>query len=328
MPNTDYIGEPETSVKTFVTNTARAGQRGGDMNTRRITAGKVIASLRLFALPISLLSVPMVTAAVLPHTRWRWDVLIVSTAGVAFLHLTGNLLNDYFDYLFAVDRYDSADDASRPGRSLVRGDLLPIDVLIEALICLALAGLSGIYLLRECGWALMWFGLIGLAGLYAYTGPPFKLKNNALGELTMFAVFGPALGLGAAYAQTGRLEPMALWVSLVPGLATAATLSGNNFRDREEDGQAGIRTIARFYNGRVAQVVYFVLSIAAALVPFTLAALGLAPRILLGAPLLLLLLVRPYQNMWQGQRQPDIDAATVRFEAALLLALLLAFVLR
>lgn len=296
------------------------------MSTRRITAGKVIASLRLFALPISLLSVPMVTAAVLSPARWRWGILVASTAGVAFLHLTGNLLNDYFDYLFAVDRHDGADDASRPGRLLVRGDLWPSDVLIESLICLALAGLTAIYLLLECGWSLVWFGLIGFAGLYAYTGPPFKLKNNAMGELTMFAVFGPALGLGAAYAQTGRLETMALWVSLVPGLATAATLSGNNFRDREEDGRAGIRTIARFYGGRVAQVVYFALSIAAALVPFTLAVLGLAPRILLGAPLLLLLLARPYGKMWRGKRQPDIDAATVRFEAALLLAMLLAFV--
>jgi len=298
------------------------------MSTRRITAGKVIASLRLFALPISLLSVPMVTAAVLPPARWRWDILIASTAGVALLHLTGNLLNDYFDFLYSVDRHDGADDVSRPGRSLVRGDLLASDVLIEALLCLAFAGLTAIYLIHVCGGSLVWFGLIGIAGLYAYTGPPFKLKNNALGELTMFVVFGPALGLGAAYAQTGRLEPMALWVSLVPGLATAATLSGNNFRDREEDGRAGIRTIALFYDGWVAQVVYFALSIAAALVPFALAALGLAPQILLGAPLLLLLLARPYRNMWRGKRQPDVDAATVRFEAALLLAMLLVFVVQ
>jgi 1,4-dihydroxy-2-naphthoate polyprenyltransferase len=300
------------------------------MNTtarpRRLAPGAIIASLRLFALPISLLSVPMVTAAVLPPPRWRWDILILSTAGVACLHLVGNLLNDYFDHKFSVDRHNPEDDGTRPGRVLVRGDLRPADVLIEALVCSAAAGLIALYLVWECGASLVWFGLIGIAGLYAYTGPPFKLKNNALGELTMFVVFGPALGLGAAFAQTGRLELMALWVSLVPGLATAATLAGNNFRDRDEDARAGIRTIAQFRHGTAARVVYVVLAIGAALVPFVLAALRLAPPALLGAPLLLLLLARPFRNMASGKRQPDIDVETVRFEAALLVAMLIAFV--
>ena len=53
----------------------------------RITVGKIVASLRLFALPISLFTVPMVTAAVLPPAHWDWPVLIASTLGVAMLHL-------------------------------------------------------------------------------------------------------------------------------------------------------------------------------------------------------------------------------------------------
>ncbi len=296
--------------------------------SRRITPGKVIASLRLFALPISLISVPMITAAVLPPSRWRWDILIASTVGVALLHLVGNLLNDYFDFKFSVDRHDPSDDGTRPGRLLVRGDLRPSDVLIEALVCAVLAGLIALYLVWKCGWPLVWFGLAGIVGLYAYTGPPFKLKHNALGELTMFVVFGPAICLGAAFAQTGRLEPMALWLSFTPGFATAATLAGNNFRDREEDGRAGIRTLAQFRHGTVVRVAYFVLALGAAWVPCVMAALGMAPKALLGAPLLLVLLARPFRNMWNGTRQPDIDVETVRFEAALLVLMWIVFVVR
>lgn len=292
---------------------------------RRITAGAVIASLRLFSLPMSVLTVPMVTAAVLPPAYWNWDILIAAAAAVACLHLVGNLLNDYFDFRSGVDRLDGTEDLSRPGRLLVRGELLPSDVLAEALVFLVLAGLCAVYLLNQCGLSLAWFGLAGLAGAYAYTGPPFKLKNHALGELTMFVVFGPALGLGAAYAQTGRLEPMAGWVSFAPGLATAAVLTGNNFRDRDEDGQAGVRTLAHYRHGAIARIAYFTFTAGAALVPLVLAALGLAPRVLFGAPLLLLLLMRAYRNVWQWKRQPDIDAETARFAAVLMLAMLLAF---
>ena len=295
--------------------------------TRRITVGKVIASLRLFALPISLLSVPMATAAVLPPSRWHWGVLVAATAVVSLLHLAGNLLNDFFDFGSRVDTADDEEDSCRPGRLLVRGALLPRDVLTEAIVCLILANIFGGYLLWKCGFSLLWFALVGVAGLYAYSAPPFNLKHRALGELTMFVVFGPALGLCAAFAQTGRLEPAALWISFVPGFATAATLSGNNFRDREEDGRAGIRTLALFGCGKIVRIAYFALVFGAVAVPVVLAVIGKGPMLLLAAPLLMFMLGRPFACMWKGHRLPDIDARTARFETALLLLILAAYVI-
>jgi len=294
---------------------------------RRVTVGKVIASLRLFALPISLLSVPMAVAAVLPPSQWRWGLLLATTAAVSLLHLAGNLLNDYFDFGASVDNADDAKDGARPGRLLVRGDLLPGDVLTEALICLALAAVLGAYLLWQCGPALLGFALVGGAGLYAYSAPPFNLKHRAMGELTMFVVFGPTMGLCAAFVQTGRLELAALWVSFVPGFATAATLAGNNFRDREEDGRAGIKTLAQFGRGEAARVAYYLLVLGAVAVPVILAVAGKGPKVLLAAPLLMVMLRHPFACMWNRQRLPDIDARTARFEAALLLLILAAYVI-
>jgi 1,4-dihydroxy-2-naphthoate octaprenyltransferase len=293
---------------------------------RRITVKAVITSLRLFALPISVLTVPMVTAAILPVGRWHWGILLATTACVACLHLAGNLLNDYFDFLGEVDR-DIPDDDARPGRVLVRGQLLPRDILIEAWICLLLAGMFGAFLVSQRGPMLLWFALAGVAGLYAYTGPPFKLKSHALGELTMVWAFGPPLGLAIAFAQTGQFELRAIWVSLVSGLATACTLSGNNYRDRVEDGQAGIKTIAQFADGRIARNVYFSLAIVSVSIPVILAMVGQGPLILLGAPLTLLLLRYTFASMMQCRRLADIDVRTARFEAVLLLFMLLAYML-
>jgi 1,4-dihydroxy-2-naphthoate octaprenyltransferase len=290
---------------------------------RQVTPGKLLRALRAFSLPASVLPVLLATAAVAPVGRWRWDVLLAALAGAGLLHLAGNLLNDYFDYRYKVDRR-THDDDNRPGRLLVRRQLLPNDVLVEALACLAAALALGGYLTWQCGWGIVWFGLAGGAGLYAYTGPPLKLKYRALGELNIFLVFGPLLMAGSAWAQTGRWEPMALLLSIPVGLATTAILVGNNFRDRQEDGQAGIRTIGHFANGNVARLVYVALVTGAAL---GLAGIGLFTGrwLLLACPLTLLLLGKALGCILRNQRLPDIDAHTARFEAVLLVVATAAF---
>ncbi|MBS3735338.1 MAG: hypothetical protein KGY99_10515, partial [Phycisphaerae bacterium] len=66
------------------------------------------------------------------------------------------------------------------------------------------------------------------------------------------------------------------------------------------------------------------LATAATGIPAGLAALGGAPRVLLGAPLLLVLLATPFGAMRRGRRLPDADALTARFAAALIAAIALA----
>jgi len=285
-----------------------------------------LRALRAFSLPVSVLPVLVATAAVRPMGQWNWPILAASAVSVALLHCAGNLLNDYFDFRSGVDRRISG-DAGRPGRLLVRGQLRPRDILIEALGCLALAAAGVGYLLCRRRPGALAFALAAVAGLYAYTGPPFRLKHRAMGELLIFVVFGPALMLGAGYAQLGRV-PWALAPLSVPvGLATVAILVSNNLRDRREDGDAGVVTLARLAGGRVARALYVALELACVAGLAALAAGGRAPRALLGAPVLLVLLVRPMRAVWQDRRLPDIDAQSARFEAVLLVGVFLAYAL-
>jgi len=292
---------------------------------RQVTAGKLFKAVRAFSLPVSVLPVFLATAAVLRPSQWRWDVLICAAVGAGLLHCAGNLLNDYFDFLSKVDRR-TRDDDFRPGRLLVYRLLLPRDVMIEAIVCLAaVAAISG-YLIWQCGPGLVGFVLAAVAGLYAYTGPPFRLKYHALGEAVIFVTFGPLLMLGAAWVQTGRLELTALLLSLPVGLATTAILVGNNFRDRQEDAQAGIKTIGHFAGGNVARFTYLATVISSTLAVAAIAAAGRGPRPLIFAPLTLGLLAKPLRFILKGQRLPDIDAQTARFETILLLGVLATYV--
>jgi len=279
-----------------------------------------LRALRAFSFPVSVLPVLVAVAAVRSVAEWDWPVLVASVVGVLSLHAAGNLLNDYFDFRAGVDRKVQGDQ-QRPGRLLVRGELTTGDVLTEAVVCLGLAALVGLYLLWKCGPGLLWFGAIAALALYAYTGPPFRLKYRALGEPLVFLVFGPLLMLGAAYAQSGRFEWPALVLSIPVGFATTAVLVVNNIRDQEEDRAAGIVTLTQVTGIGVVRALYVVLVVAFVLALAFLGALRIWPRFLVVSPLWLLLVRRPLFSIWRGNRIPDIDARTARFETVVLLFL-------
>jgi len=284
-----------------------------------------LRALRAFSFPVSVLPVLVATAAVYPYWQWRWDILLASVLGAVLLHAAGNLLNDYFDFRAGVDRKLDGDEG-RPGRILVRGELLPKDVLIEVGMCLLVLTPVAGYLLWKCGPGLLWFGLAALAALYAYTGPPFALKYRAMGEPVIFFIFGPVLMVGAAYAQTAHWEWSALVASIPVGLATTAILVGNNLRDTEEDSTAGITTLTRLAGNRFARTVYVTLVLTSALVVSMLGVSGLGPRSFAAAPVLLVLVYGPLACVWRGKRIPDIDVQTARFETVLLVFLIVMLV--
>ena len=116
------------------------------------------------------------------------------------MHAIGNLLNDYYDYRSGVDAR-TEDDEGRPGRFLVKGILLPKDVLRLVLILSIPLAPMGAFLIWRGGWPVAAIAAAGLFGGYAYTGPPFAFKYRGLGELCIFIVYGPAIVIGAGYMQ-------------------------------------------------------------------------------------------------------------------------------
>ena len=289
--------------------------------------GKRFGAMRAFALPVSVLPVLVATAAVREPGEWHWGVLIASMLGAAFLHVAGNLFNDYFDFKSGVDR-KVAGDENRPGRQLVRGELTPKDILTEAAVFVLLTLLVGGYLVWQCGGELLWFAGAAFASIYWYTGPPFKMKYRALGEPLIFLVFGPILMLGAGYAQTGKLEWLVLLLSVPVGLATTAILTANNIRDQEEDQVGGIRTLAQVIGIRALRWFYILLVAGCVLFLAVLGVVGLGLGMLVCAPILLVLLAKPLKCVWGKTRLPDIDAQTARFASVMLVFLLVALLLR
>lgn len=285
-----------------------------------------LRAVRAFSFPLSVMPVFVAAAFVLPMSQWHWDILLASVFGVVLLHAAGNLLNDYFDFRSGVDR-KVAGDEERPGRLLVRGELRPADVLAGAVACLVLAMPAIWYLATMCGPMVLWFVGAALFALYAYTGPPFRIKYRALGEPLIFIVLGPLLVTGSAYAQTGRWDWPVVLLSIPIGMVSTAVLLGNNIRDVEEDRSAGITTLAHHLTPDTAGKVY---ALCVLIPPLAVTCLAAAGVLKTGALLCLVSLVPAYfliRSALSYCRIPDVDTRTARYAALFFLTLWLGMTL-
>ena len=282
--------------------------------------GTVIKSVRSFSFPLSILPVPLATAAALPVREWKLDLLFASMVGVMLFHAAGNLLNDYYDFRSGVDRRVNGDE-NRPGRVLVKGILKPSDILNEVIICL-LALIPVIsYIIFRSSLSVLYFGAAALIGLYIYTGPPFKIKYRALGDLLIMLVFGPILMTGAAFAQTGKIAIEVVLLSIPIGIFTTAVVFGNSIRDLEEDAQASILTLP----GRLGKKLADRFFVAGIFFPPVAVLVMVALHILPLRALLTLITIIPAlflsKKLLSIARIPDIDSRTAQLATVFIVLL-------
>jgi len=150
-----------------------------------------------------------------------------------------NFANDYYDFI------KGADTAARvgPTRAVAAGLVRP-EVMRRAMIgVFAAAFFAGLGLVA---WGGPWLIVIGVASIacgVAYTGGPFPLGYNGLGDVFVFVFFG-LVAVGATYfVQAGRLTTEAVVAGIPIGLLAANILVVNNYRDVETDTVAGKRTL-------------------------------------------------------------------------------------
>lgn len=151
-----------------------------------------------------------------------------------------NLANDYFDHLKDID------SAERKGPTRVaQSGLIPMGHLkIGIILVFALTALIGVYLISVGGPVILAVGIASLLAALAYSGGPYPLSSNGLGDLFAFLFFGPVAVVGTCYVQTLRLSPLALAAAIPIGALTTAILIVNNYRDIDTDARAGKRSLA------------------------------------------------------------------------------------
>jgi len=199
--------------------------------------------------------------------------------GFALLVQIGtNFANDYLDGVRGTD----TEARLGPTRAVAQGLVAPRTMKWAALGTLALAFCLGLSLIAFGGWQLLVVGVASVICAWIYTGGPFPLAYNGLGDIFVVLFFG-LIAVGCTYyVQVGSVSQEVLWLGVACGLIVNNILVVNNYRDIDEDTQASKRTLVVLLGRRWALYQYGGSLLLAGGVLFRLANQGYGAWLLLG----------------------------------------------
>jgi 1,4-dihydroxy-2-naphthoate octaprenyltransferase len=256
---------------------------------------------------------------------FSWIFYLITLLGTILLHAATNLINDYYDVKSGVDTQEVATAQYRP-HPLVEGKLKTEHVGLAAYLLYGLSTIIGILLAAIRGWELLWIGFLGAFASLTYTAPPLKYKYSALGEISVFLMWGPLMVAGSYFVQRQSFSIDAFWISLPFGVLVALVLLANNIRDINHDRDRGILTLAIILGQRKGLLLYGALVILAYLGLILMSIIGplylWSLIVLLSMPLALRLLRQMLKKI-----PADADARTAQLDTAFGVLLVISLVL-
>lgn len=198
-----------------------------------------IEASRPKTLPAAIIPVLVGTALATAHGRADYGVAAVCLIFALLVQVGTNFANDYFDFVQGADTPERVG----PRRAVAAGLVAPRTMLVATWLVLGAAFLVGLLLIRAGGWILLPVGVVSILCAVAYTGGPYPLGYNGLGDLFVFIFFGLVAVCATFYVQVGTIGADAVACAAAVGLLAANILVANNYRDAETDGRAGKRTL-------------------------------------------------------------------------------------
>jgi len=200
-------------------------------------------------LPAAVAPVLVATALALRDGGYDAPAALACLVFALLIQIGTNFANDYYDFL------KGADTAERvgPRRAVASGLITPASMKGAMMGVFIAAFVSGLTLLSYGGWPLLIIGVASIICGVVYTGGPYPLGYNGLGDVFVFVFFG-LVAVGATYfVQTGRIWGETLLVGAGIGALATNILVVNNYRDVDTDAKAGKRTLAVRFGRRFAR---------------------------------------------------------------------------
>ena len=188
---------------------------------------------------------------------------LATLIAAVLIQIGTNLANDYYDFVRGADN----EGRIGPRRVSQAGLISPIKVKQAMILSLGTAFLFGIYLVAVGGWVIALIGLVSILCAVGYTAGPFALAYNGLGDVFVFAFFGPIAVAGTYWVQTNALSHDAILAGIGIGALTTMILVVNNMRDVHTDKLAGKNTLVVRMGLRASRLEYVVLLIIGLVAP-------------------------------------------------------------
>jgi 1,4-dihydroxy-2-naphthoate octaprenyltransferase len=225
--------------------------------------GLWLEAARLRTLPAAIIPVAtgITLAAIDGYTNAAISAVTLVTA--ILIQIGTNFANEYYDYL------KGADTPERVGflRATSAGLIAPETMKRATVGTMVLAFLIGLILVWHGGWIILAIGLLSLLFGYAYTGGPYPLAYNGLGDLFVMVFFGLVAVNGTYFLLSSTVSYPVIIASLSCGALATNILVVNNLRDTDTDRKVGKRTLGVLFGDNFLRLEYTVLLMVACAVP-------------------------------------------------------------
>ena len=213
-----------------------------------------IECARLRTLPVSVSGVVLsiIITWWLGQAKWVPAVLCVVFAVLA--QVVSNFANEYFDYRHGFDKVGRVG----PRRGVTEGDITPSTLRNVTIATLVVDVLVGLCLIHYGGWWMLPLGIVITLAAIAYSAGPYPLSTHGLGEVAVFIFFGLVPVVFTHYVQTLRFHPLLLLAGMAVGFMAVNVLLVNNYRDVDDDRQAGKRTSVVIFGRKPAAAAYLI----------------------------------------------------------------------
>lgn len=211
-----------------------------------------LEAIRLRTLPVSLSGVLMAIGIAVWQNHFKWIPAILCIVFAIMAQIVSNLANEYYDYLRGTDKKGRVG----PRRGVTEGDIKPKTLRNVTYITLAAACLVGCGLIPYGGWPMIPVGIAIAIFALAYSAGPYPLSYHGLGELTVFIFYGLVPVIFSYYVIAGRMDALAVLGGITIGFMGVNVLLVNNYRDMEDDIEAGKRTAVVIFGRRLSAAAY------------------------------------------------------------------------
>lgn len=193
----------------------------------------------------------------------NWTNTTVALVCAMLIQIGTNFANDYFDFVKGSD----TDERIGFRRATAAGLTTPKQMLNATILTMALAFFLGLYLVWSSGWVVLVVGLLSLLFGIFYTGGPFPLGYNGLGDLFVFIFFGVVAVMTTYYVNALEWSEASFWASLAVGALCVNILVVNNLRDVEQDKKSGKKTLGVLFGERALKLEYTLMVLLAYAIP-------------------------------------------------------------
>jgi 1,4-dihydroxy-2-naphthoate octaprenyltransferase len=164
---------------------------------------------------------------------------VLTFVGVAALHASVDLLNDYWDYKRQIDTDTQRTKFSGGTGVLPEGLLKPQQVYRAGMLMLIIGSAVGAFFIFERGITIAVILGFAIVSIYFYST---RIVDSGLGEVFV-AIKGAMIVLGTYFVQSSHITVEPVIAGIVSGVLSSTVLFVNSFPDYDADKKHGRKTL-------------------------------------------------------------------------------------